>query len=84
MPGTVTILPHFVLKKIAPICNNNESYSANRFQREFIGISIFQIPPVKIYRLGYTLVNDFFLEKHLYMIFQKYWVGDTRHRYRLA
>ena len=54
MPRSVIILPHFVLTKIAPICNNNESHLVNSIQRGFIGISNFQVPPVKIYQLGYS------------------------------
>ena len=84
MPRSVIILPHFVLKKIAPICNNNESHSANSFQRGFIGIGILQVYPVKIYSLGDTLVDVLSLEKHLYIIFQKQWVRDIPHHYRLA
>ena len=52
MLQSVIILPHFVLTKIAPICNNNESHSVNSFQRGFIGISIFQVPLVKIIDLA--------------------------------
>ena len=84
MLQSVIILPHFVLTKIAPICNNNESHSVNSFQRGFIGISIFQVPLVKIYWLGYTLVDDLLLEKHLYIIFLKQWVRDIPHQYRLG
>ena len=60
----------FCVIKIAPICNNSENHSANSFQRGFMGIRIFQIPRVKIYSLGYTLVDYVFLEKHLYVVFK--------------
>ena len=59
-----------MLTKIAPIRNNNESHWANTFQRWFIGLFIFQILPVKICSLGYTLADNFFGEKYLYIIFK--------------
>ena len=76
------ILPHFVLTKIATICNNNESQSANSFQRWFIGIRIFQVLPVKIRSLVCTLLDNLFPEKHLRMIFQKQWVRDITNNQR--
>ena len=85
MPLSVTVLSHFALTKIAPICNSNESHSVNSFQMWFVGICIFQVLPVKIcLLLGYTLVDALFLEKHLYIIFQKQWVRDIPDHYRLA
>ena len=68
---------YFVLTKFALICNNNESHSVNSFQMWFIGICIFQVLPVKICSLsGYTLVDALFLEKHMYLFFQKQCVRD--------
>ena len=64
-------LSRFVIIRAAPICKNNESDSANNFKRWLTGICIFHILPVKISPFGYTLVYDFFLEQHLYMIFSK-------------
>ena len=72
----VIILADFVPTKIAPICNNNESHSASRSQRWFVGICFFQVLPVKICSLGLTLVEDLFLEKHLRTIFEKQWISD--------
>ena len=34
--------------------------------------------------LGYSLVDDHFLEKHVYIIFQKQWVRDVPDHYRSA
>ena len=55
--------PHFVLTKIALICKNNESHSANYFRRWFIGTCTLQVLPGKTFSLSY----DLFQEKHLYI-----------------
>ena len=51
----------------------------------FTVICIFQVLPVKIFSLlGYTLVDAFFLEKHLYIIFQKQGVRAIPDHHRLT
>ena len=51
-----------------------ESIPRINFQKCFIGTRALQVFPVKICSLGYTLVDEFFLENYLYLIFQKQWV----------
>ena len=85
MSQSVIILPHFELTKITPICNSNKNHSVNNFQIWFIGIYIFQTLLLKICSLvGYALVDALFLEKYLYIIFQKEWVRGIPDHNRLA
>ena len=57
-------------------CNNNKNRSPINFERWLTEIFIFKVVPVKIWSLGYVLVHDFFLEKHLNIHFSKQQLTD--------